>query len=61
MTQLVEAVLYKPGLRGFDSRRVTGIFHGFNTCGRTKALGLTQPIADIATRGIFRWIKAAGL
>jgi hypothetical protein len=41
VAQLVEAMQYKPEGRGFDSRGVTGIFHGRNTFGRTMVLGST--------------------
>ena len=41
VAQLVEALRYKSEGRGFDSRCVTGIFHGHNPSGRTAALGST--------------------
>ena len=31
---------------------VTGVFHWLNTSGRTMALGSTQPVREMSTRGI---------
>ena len=45
---LVEALRYKPGFRGFDSRWS----HLRNSSGRTMALGLTQPLTEMSTRNI---------
>jgi hypothetical protein len=39
---------------------VTGIFHGHNLSGRTMALGSTQPLTHMSTRGISWVVKAAG-
>jgi len=36
---------------------VTGIFHWHNSSGRTAALGLTQPLAEISTRNISWGVK----
>ena len=42
MAQLLEAMRYKPEVRGFDSRH--------NPSGRTMALGLTHPLTEMSTR-----------
>jgi len=47
MAQLVEALRYKPEGRGFDSDR-------------SMALGLTQPLTELSTRGISWGVKVAG-
>jgi len=39
---------------------VTGIFHWYNTSGRTMALGFTQPLTEMSTRNISWGVKAAG-
>jgi hypothetical protein len=59
VAQLVEALRYKPEGRGFDSRWGRG-FHLLNSSGRTMALGSTQPLTEMSTRGIFCRVKAAG-
>jgi hypothetical protein len=38
---------------------VIGIFHYLNPSGRTTALGTTESLTEITTRGIFRGLKAA--
>ena len=53
--QLVEALLYKPEGRGFDSQWRS--WH--NPSGRTMALGSTQPLTEMSTRNISWWVKAA--
>jgi len=40
---------------------VTGIFHWQNPSGRTKALGLTQPLTEMSTRNISWGVKASGV
>jgi hypothetical protein len=60
VAQVVEAHRYKPEVRGFESRRGIGIFHGHNPSGRTVALGSTQSLTGMSTRNISRGIKAAG-
>jgi len=50
MSQLVEALRYKPKVRGFGSLWIHCIFHGHNPSGRTKALGSTQILAKMRTR-----------
>ena len=56
MTQLVEALRYKP-----ESYRIIGIFHRHNPSDRTMALGSTQPLTEMSTRDIFWRVKAAGV
>jgi hypothetical protein len=58
VTQLVEALRYKPEVAGSIPDGVTGIFH--NRFGRTMALGSTQPPTEISTRNISWGVKAAG-
>jgi len=48
VTQLLEALCYKPEGRGFDSRWC----HWHNPSGRTIALELTQPLTELSTRTI---------
>ena len=60
MTQLVEALLYKPESRGFDSQWVVGICHLLSPTGRAMAVGSTQPLTDISTRSVFWGVKVAG-
>jgi len=38
---------------------VIGIFHSLNPSGSTMALGSTQPLTKMITRGISWWVKAA--
>jgi len=52
---MVETLRYKPEGRGFDS----GIFRWHNPPGRILALGSTQPVAEMSTRNISLWVKAA--
>ena len=58
-----------PWLRHCDTSRkvagsipdgVIGIFHWHNPSGRTMALGLTQPLTEMSTRGISWGVKAVG-
>jgi hypothetical protein len=60
MLQLVEALPYKPERSKFIPEGVNGKFHRFNPHGRTTALGSTQPLKEMGTRGIFWVVKAAG-
>ena len=39
---------------------VIGVFHGHNLSGRTMALGSTQPLTHMSTRGISLVVNAAG-
>jgi len=39
----------------------TGIFHSHNPSGRTMALGLTQPLTEMSTSNISRWVKVVGV
>ena len=51
MAQLVEELRYKPEGRGFDSK--WGHWDtSLNSSGRTMALGSTQPLTEISSRGI---------
>jgi len=52
VAQLVEALRYKPEGRGFNSWWCTGIFHSHYPSGHIVALGLTQPLTEMSTRGI---------
>jgi hypothetical protein len=54
VVQLVEALRYKPAVRGFDSRW----WH--NPSGRTMTLEVTQPLTEMSTRNIAWGVKAAG-
>jgi hypothetical protein len=49
---VVEALRYKPEGRVTDSRWCQWIFFLHNPCGRTMALGLTQPLTEMSTRNI---------
>jgi hypothetical protein len=61
VAQLVEALRYKPEGRGFDSRWCHWIFFFLhNPSGCTMALGSTQPLTEMSTRGISWGVKAAG-
>ena len=64
MAQLVEALPYKSRKdAGSIPDGVIDIFHWRNPSGRTVALGLTQPLAEMSTRNIPLWgegVKAAG-
>jgi hypothetical protein len=51
VTQLVEALRYKPEGRGLDSRWSYLIFHWLNPSGLTMALGSTQPLTEMITTG----------
>ena len=54
VAQLVEALCYKPGGRGFDFRWCHWIFFDWhNPSGRTMALGSTQPLTEMSTRNVF--------
>jgi hypothetical protein len=53
VAQLVDALRYKPAGRGTDSRwGLLGFFIDLISSGRTMALGSTQPLTGISTRGI---------
>jgi hypothetical protein len=56
VSQLVEALRYKPEGRGLNPDVVIGIFHSSHTM----ALGLTQPLTEMSTRNISWGVKAAG-
>ena len=56
MAQLVEALRYKSGGRGFDSR----CCHCLNLSGRTMTLGTTQSLTEMSTRNISWGVKADG-
>jgi hypothetical protein len=49
VTQLVEALRCKPEDVGSVPDGIIGIFHLHNPSGRTMALGLTQPLAEMRT------------
>jgi hypothetical protein len=38
---------------------VIGLFHRHDHSGRTRALGLTQPLTEMSTRNIYWGVKAA--
>jgi hypothetical protein len=52
VAQLVEAMRYKPGSRGFDYRRCHWDFQLINPSGHTMAVGSTQPLTDMSNRNI---------
>ena len=52
VSQMVEALRYKPEGRGFDSRWCHWIFHLHNPSGLTMSLGSTQPLTEMNTRNI---------
>jgi len=56
VAQLVEALCYKRSIPD----GVIGIFHWHNPSGRTMALGLTQPLAEMNTRNISWGVKPVG-
>jgi len=60
VAQLVEAMHYKPGGRSLIPDNVIGFFQLHNTSGRTKALGLTQPLTEMSTRNTSYEVKAVG-
>jgi len=60
VTQLVEALCYKPKGLGFDSKSVIGIFHRHNPSGPSLILGSNQPLAEMSTKDISWELKAAG-
>jgi len=47
VAQLVEALCYKPEVRGFDL-----VFRLLNPTGRSMALGSIRPLTETITRGI---------
>jgi hypothetical protein len=53
MAKSVEALLYMPAYREFDSRCCHWNFYRLNPSGRTMALGSTQPLKGMSTRNIF--------
>ena len=61
MAQLVDALLYKPEGRGFDSRRCHWKFHLHNPSGPTMALKSTQSLTEMSTRNISWRVKWAGV
>ena len=50
VAQLVQALRYKRGGRGFDSRWCHWDFYWHNPSGRIVALGSTQPLTEMSTR-----------
>jgi hypothetical protein len=58
MAQLVEALRYKPEVRGSIPDGVIGIFHWYNSSCRTMALGWTKPLTEMRTRNISWGVKA---
>ena len=50
--QLVEALRWKPEVRGFDSRWCRWIFHGHNPSSRTMARWPTQPLTEMRTKSL---------
>ena len=60
VVQLVQALLYKPVGRGFDSRLCLGIFHSHNPSGHTMTLRSIQPLTEMSTTNTFCGVKAAG-
>jgi len=60
VAQLVEALLYKPEGREFDSPWCHWNFSSYNPSGRTMALGLTQPLTEMSTKNISWVVKSAG-
>jgi len=60
VSQLVEALRYKPEGRGSIPDGVTGIFHWHNPSDLILALGFTQSVTEMSTRNISSEVKAAG-
>ena len=61
VARFVEALDYKLGGCGFDSRWCHwNFFIDIILPGITMALGSTQPLTDRSTRNISWWVKAAG-
>jgi hypothetical protein len=56
MAQVVEALRYKPGNCGFDSRWGNSL----NRSGRTVAVESFQALTKIGTRSVYGGIKATG-
>jgi hypothetical protein len=56
VAQLVEVT----EVAGLIPDGVIGILHRHNLSGRTMALGLTQPLAEMSTRNISLGVKVAG-
>jgi hypothetical protein len=56
VAQLVEVI----EVVGLIPDGITGIFHRYKSSGRTMALGLTQPVAEMSTRNISLGVKGAG-
>jgi hypothetical protein len=54
VTELVEALCYKPEGRRFDSRWGHWIFNLPNLSNSTMALGLTQPVTEMSNRNLPR-------
>jgi len=57
VVQLYEAMCYHAECRGIDSR---WRYH-LNPSGRTMAVGSTQRLTGMSTRGIYCGVKAAGV
>jgi hypothetical protein len=60
VAQFVEALHHKPKVVGSITNGVIGIFHLKNLTGHTMALGSTQPLTEMSTRGISCGGKVAG-
>jgi hypothetical protein len=60
VTQLVEALHYKPVGREFNARWSHWIFHWLNPFGHAMALGSTQSLTEMSTRDISWGVKADG-
>ena len=60
VAQLVEALHFKRKVAGSIPDGFIGIFLWYNSCGRTMALGSTQPLTEMSTRNISWEVKAAG-
>jgi len=58
---VVEALRYKPVVRGFDSRWCHWNFYLHNTSGRIVVLRSTQPRTEMSARHISCGLKAAGV
>jgi hypothetical protein len=60
VTQLVDALRYKPEGHGFDSGCGHWNFSLINPSSRTMGQGLTQPLTEMSTRKISWGVKVAG-
>ena len=60
MTQLVQALRYKPEGRGLDYRWANRDFPLTEFFLPTRAVGSTPPVTEMITRDLFCGVKAAG-